>query len=246
MENNSQTRTNALTTQRSFDAVSLDVGGVLVVPEHGMIASALNSVGAAHNRSKFYESHYMSMAAVDRALSDPEDFTDYLDALLEYVEVPRSHRRLAKEAASNFLGTPIWTQPVPGSRAGLQAIVHAGFPIAITSNSDSTVEDHLRRHEWVQVGEGPGVSVVTVTDSGVLGVTKPDPKMFLTSADALGLAPERILHVGDAYTYDVVGALNAGMQAVLFDPYGVRADVDCPKIATLAEVVDLADLVDLK
>lgn len=242
MEVNSATGSSTLSAQRAFDAVSLDVGGVLVVPEHGLIASALNSVGAAYNRSKFFESHYMSMAAVDRAQSDPEDFTDYLDALLEYVEVPRDQHLIAKTAASNFLGTPIWTQPVPGSRVGLQAIADAGIPIAITSNSDSTVEDHLRRLEWVQVGDGPGVSVVTVTDSGVLGVAKPDPKMFLTSADALGLAPERILHVGDAYTYDVVGALNAGMQAVLFDPYRIRTDVDCPKIAALSDIIDLAAL----
>lgn len=227
-----------MTLQRSFDAVSLDVGGVLVVPEHGMIASALNSVGAPHDRSKFFESHYIAMAGVDRAQSDPEDFTDYLDALLEYLEVPHEFKVAAKDAASRFFGTPIWSQPVPGSREGLAMIAEAGLPIAITSNSDSTVADHLRRHEWVQVGEGPGVPVVTVTDSGVLGITKPDPKIFLTTADALGVAPERILHVGDAYTYDVQGALNAGLQAVLFDPYGVRTEVECQRIASLAEVID--------
>jgi putative hydrolase of the HAD superfamily len=47
-----------------------------------------------------------------------------------------------------------------------------------------------------------------------LGVGKPDPKMFHAGANALGVKPEHILHIGDDPHLDVVAAQNAGLQAV--------------------------------
>ena len=44
------------------------------------------------------------------------------------------------------------------------------------------------------------------------GVGKPDPRIFLAAAGALGLQPQEVLHVGDDATLDGLGALNAGMQ----------------------------------
>jgi FMN hydrolase / 5-amino-6-(5-phospho-D-ribitylamino)uracil phosphatase len=45
------------------------------------------------------------------------------------------------------------------------------------------------------------------------GVGKPDPRIFHAAAGAADVLPEQVLHVGDDATLDVVGALNAGMQA---------------------------------
>lgn len=45
------------------------------------------------------------------------------------------------------------------------------------------------------------------------GVGKPDPRIFHAAAGALDLTPEQVLHVGDDATLDVLGAINAGMQA---------------------------------
>lgn len=46
------------------------------------------------------------------------------------------------------------------------------------------------------------------------GVGKPDPRIFHAAAGAVGVQPDAVLHVGDDATLDVIGALNAGMQAV--------------------------------
>jgi putative hydrolase of the HAD superfamily len=45
------------------------------------------------------------------------------------------------------------------------------------------------------------------------GVGKPDPSIFLEAARLAGVPAENVLHVGDDATLDVIGALNAGMQA---------------------------------
>lgn len=223
----------------SFDAVSLDVGGVLVVPDHAVLAGALHAADISHDRARFGVGHYRAMATMDRAASDPEDFTDYLRGFVAEVQVPPEHHERAYELLDAVLRTPVWCQPVPGSRAGVRALAAAGLRLAVTSNSDGSVEDLLRRHEWVQVGEGPGVGVEVITDSGVVGVGKPDARMFEATLGALGLPPERVLHVGDSVHYDVEGATAVGVQAVHMDPFGVCAAGDHRHIRTLTEVLAL-------
>ena len=224
---------------RDFDAVSLDVGGVLVVPDHGVLAAALSRVGVTFDRSRFDVGHYLAMAAVDAAVSEPEDFTDYVDGFLAAVSVPDAQRAVAHDSLAEVLSTPVWCQPVPGARAGLQALVDAGMRLAVTSNSDGTIADHLRRHEWVQVGPGPGVPVEVITDSGVLGVGKPDPVVYAATIDGLGLPADRILHIGDSVVYDVDGAAACGLPAVHMDPHAICPSTSHPHVRTLSELLEV-------
>lgn len=47
-----------------------------------------------------------------------------------------------------------------------------------------------------------------------VGVAKPDVRIFHAAAAQIGVPPQAVLHVGDDAHADVVGALEAGMQAV--------------------------------
>jgi putative hydrolase of the HAD superfamily len=223
----------------AFDAVSLDVGGVLVVPDHGLLAAALLRKGVAFDRARFGVGHYLAMAAVDAATSVAEDFTDYLAGFVAAIEVPEADRQRGRAALAEVLATPVWCQPVPGARDGVRALVAAGVRLAVTSNSDGTIADHLLRHEWVQLGDGAGALVEVITDSGELGVGKPHPAVFRATIEGLGLPPERILHVGDSVHYDVDGAAACGLRSVHMDPYDVCASTAHPHVRTLAEVLDL-------
>lgn len=223
----------------SFDAVSLDVGGVLVVPDHGFLAWALDRCALSYDRAAFGVAHHRAMAAVDRAVSEPEDFTDYLHGFLEAVSVPAAERARAHDELAPLLVTPVWCQPVPGARAGVGALAAAGLRLAVTSNSDGTIADHLRRHEWVQVGEGPGTPVAVITDSGIVGVGKPDPAMYQATLAGLALPADRVLHVGDSVVYDVDGAAACGLRSVHMDPYGLCPSTAHPHVRSLAEVLDL-------
>ncbi len=46
------------------------------------------------------------------------------------------------------------------------------------------------------------------------GLGKPDPRFFHAAAQAAGVAPGEVLHVGDDSALDVVGGLDAGLQTV--------------------------------
>ena len=207
-----------------------------MVPDHGALAGALDRLGVRYDRARFGIGHYEAMGAVDRAASDAEDFTDYLAAFLDAVGVAGADRTRAHDPLADLLRTPVWCQPVPGSRDALRAMASVGVRLAVTSNSDGTVADHLARHEWLQVGPGPGVTVEVVTDSGVVGVGKPDARVFDATIAGLGLAADRILHVGDSVVYDVAGAEAVGMQAVHMDPFGL-CHGDHPHIAGLADLL---------
>jgi HAD superfamily hydrolase (TIGR01549 family) len=47
-----------------------------------------------------------------------------------------------------------------------------------------------------------------------IGISKPDARIFHAACERLGVAPARVLHVGDDLMLDVEGALGAGLQAV--------------------------------
>lgn len=54
-----------------------------------------------------------------------------------------------------------------------------------------------------------------VADSGVLGVIKPEPKIFLHAAEACGATPAECAMVGDSIKRDIAGAHGVGMKKVL-------------------------------
>ena len=79
-----------------------------------------------------------------------------------------------------------------------------------------------------------------VIDSTVVGIAKPDPRVFALGLQAAGVDAHEAVYIGDSYFVDVVGARGAGLGAVLFDPGGVWGARDCPRAAGLSEAADRA------
>ncbi|HEY8545675.1 MAG TPA: HAD family hydrolase [Acidimicrobiales bacterium] len=217
--------------------MSLDVGGVLVTPDHGILAHALQKRGIPFDRSAFFPGHYRAMAEVDRARAEPETFTDYQRGFLRAVAVPDEYLEVAAALLNEVMSAPLWCQRIPGALDAARRLLAAGVRLAVTSNADGTIEDMLRRHEILQVGDGPGFPVECITDSGIIGRHKPDPEVFLATAAGLGLPPERIVHIGDGGRYDADGAAAVGMGAVHVDPLGLCPD-DHHHVDSLATFAD--------
>jgi putative hydrolase of the HAD superfamily len=220
-----------------IEAVSLDVGGVLVVPDQDLLAGALDRAGVAHERQLFTDGHYRAMAEVDRCMSIPEEFTDYHRGFLRAIGTPDFQLEAGAAALSLVLVPSVWHQRLPGAVSAGRRLAASGLRLAVTSNADGTVAELLVRHEVAQIGDGPGVPVEHITDSGVLGAAKPDPSMFLATAAGLDLPPERICHIGDSGYYDAEGAVAVGMEAVHVDPLGL-CDGGHHHVASLAQLAD--------
>lgn len=74
-----------------------------------------------------------------------------------------------------------------------------------------------------------------------IGLAKPDPRIFHAAADALGVAPEAVLHVGDDAVLDVLGARESGMQAAWVNRAGAawpHAEAPEVELANLSELCE--------
>jgi len=72
-----------------------------------------------------------------------------------------------------------------------------------------------------------------------VGSDKPYPGIFLAALEKAQAEPQEAIHVGDQYDIDVMGARGAGMKAILLDrTYSFASITDCPRIHSLAEVID--------
>ena len=84
----------------------------------------------------------------------------------------------------------------------------ARYPLGLISNGPS----ELQRPKIDKFALDRHFEVVVV--SGELGVRKPDPAIFATALEALGVSPQRAVFIGDNPTDDIAGACAAGLPAI--------------------------------
>lgn len=221
-------------------AVLLDVGGVLLLPLHDRIAGALQRGGFTADAGMLDRAHYAGAAALTEeavALGWPDFWRHYLDAYITECGVPDEMRdEVHQHLDSEFATGMLWSRIAPGARDGLRALVESGVRLGIVSNAEGTVEQQLREAGLVQVGAGAGVEVECVIDSTVVGVAKPDPRIFHIALDAMGIEPADAWYVGDTPCIDVTGAAAAGLRPLLFDPYRFNEGGGHDRVGSLREV----------
>ncbi|MEL0039876.1 MAG: HAD hydrolase-like protein, partial [Ilumatobacter sp.] len=112
-----------------------------------------------------------------------------------------------------------------------------GEPMSVESNASGQIAWVLSHSGVCQEGPGEGVAMRIVVDSHVVGVAKPDPRIFGFALDLHPETdPERILYVGDSVVMDVAGARAAGLHPVLLDPFDDHPDADFDRIGSLLEL----------
>jgi putative hydrolase of the HAD superfamily len=149
----------------------------------------------------------------------------YFEGMLVGARVPRAVIELAVESfLARHRDHGLWSRPLEGARDALDATLAMGLRIAVVSNSDGRAEQHL-------IESGVRAGLEFVVDSQLVGVEKPDPRIFHLALDRLGVVPERAIYVGDLLSIDARGARAASMQFVLVDPYDNYAPIDVPSIS---------------
>lgn len=81
--------------------------------------------------------------------------------------------------------------------------------------------------------------------SSRLGVSKPDPRIYLACCRSLGVEPHEAVFVGDGANDELAGARRVGMEAILIHRPGERPlwpelhEWDGPRITSIPEVLEL-------
>jgi putative hydrolase of the HAD superfamily len=127
----------------------------------------------------------------------------------------------------------LWSLVPAGLPAALARARSAGLRIAIVSNSEGLLEGLFR--DLGLLG-----ALDLVIDSGIVGIEKPDPRIFRIALERFDVPAHRALHLGDNYATDIVGARAAGLRMALVDPHGhlEGRHPDVPRVPGAPEVAD--------
>jgi len=221
----------------ALDAVLLDAGGVLVNPDWTRVAEVLSRHGVhvqaeALGRAEPAAKRQLDRGEVMEKTTDESRAAGYFGLVLAGTGwtdpvSPAAWESLKAEHARRNL----WRTVLPGVPEALSRLRAAGLRLAVVSNANGTVQqlfDELELSPYFDV----------LLDSFVEGLEKPDPLLFERALLRLEAKPERTIHAGDFYHLDVVGARRAGIAPVLIDAAGLYDGADCPRVASLPELVD--------
>lgn len=209
----------------SARVISFDLGQTLVefdesllltqARQRGLELSIAHAVAAKNGAWNAYNQ------AKSMGLTGFDAWSTFVRFIVEHSELrrlPSSHptEPEEREAFVRYLWSEqpqhnLWRKPVPGMHELVQTLHERGAKLGVLTNSEGRAQELVN-----ELGFGSFLDVVV--DSGVEGVEKPDPRIFARLAERLNCSCAEIVHVGDSYEADVLGALGAGMIPIWFLP----------------------------
>lgn len=193
-----------------------DAGGVLLLPDAEVGRAAIATLACESTAQDWHRAHYAALEVLEQMQT--ADWPAHRRAIATELGVPEEQLEAAAALIEDVMASTAWVA-VDGAARALQALADAGYELAVVSNAWGLVAQWLERHGVCSVAGDGMPQVAAVIDSHLVGVEKPDPRIFQLALDALGVAPERCLYVGDTVKYDVNGAYAAGLHPVHVDPY---------------------------
>jgi HAD superfamily hydrolase (TIGR01509 family) len=222
---------------RRYDAVLFDAGSTLVYLDYARVAKLVGHacLGEAALRRGERAARAEADLAVQRGARHGTQWHHYMSVVLETAGMPAAEVEPAVAALFvEHLRRNLWRRVPADVPWTLTQLAACGYVLGVVSNAEGTVETLLG-----EVGLAPYFRFVL--DSFVVGLEKPDPRIFLLALERAGTAAERTLFIGDSYAIDVCGARSAGLDAALIDPLDLYTDADCLRLSTLSELPAVLD-----
>lgn len=217
---------------------TLDTGG-----DHWseVIWSAWQKAGVLVDKVVFREVYVYAERELARTLHilPHHNFNDLLDIKMQ-IELqrltelgqfsPEEIEPKAKEIASLCYASA--KESVEKAKPVLEALSKR-WPMVLVSNFYGNIETVLKDF-------GIDGYFKKIIESAVVGVRKPDPKIFELGVEALGLKPEEVIVFGDSYSKDIVPAEKAGCQVFWLKGKGWTAEEDAQMHPNIIESLDEA------
>jgi HAD superfamily hydrolase (TIGR01509 family) len=194
-------------------AVIFDAGGTLIHIDGDRVCGA---AGVPFEPGRFREAESAAVAAVrafmlaHRDSKDAERVVFYFDHMLSGLGLADAKARgeAGARVAAEHRRANLWSRAGAGAAETLAELAARRYRMAVVSNADGRVRGLLQ-----EAGVIPWLEFVV--DSAEVGLEKPDPRIFHTATERLGLAPSACAYVGDIYEIDVEGSRRAGLHPIL-------------------------------
>lgn len=221
-------------------AVLFDAGNTLLRMNYPAIARHLASRGHRMPAEEIEEAELRARVRLDTDLArgvSTEGRTAqdrYTAYLLEGLGLTDPEEIEAATAFKRGYNPPagLFDRPDPDARATIRGAKAAGLVAGVVSNSNGYVHALL-------AGAGLASDLDFVIDSAVVGVEKPDPRIFRLGLERAGVEAHEAVYIGDLYSVDVVGSRAAGLHSILLDPRGFWGPRDCVVARNLAGALAL-------
>jgi len=133
------------------------------------------------------------------------------ETLAELGQPPLTDEMTGRALAAYFAYSETLWEPMPAVYETLDAVAERGYRMGIISNAsdDANVQrmiDNAGLRRWFD----------PILVSAVVGVRKPNPRIFEMALEAWSMTPAEAVMVGDTLGADVLGAQMAGMRSVWF------------------------------
>lgn len=223
-----------------IQAVFFDIGNTLISLDTDFVRKTAEKVICKKiPKKKILEAEAKGKEHVDDIVlskisgSDKTRAFTYFQIMMEYVGSGPQHAQKVKEMLiKKDKKDGLWRVIDKDAREVLLKLKEKGLVLGVISNSDGRVNRLLKKFNLLDYFN-------VVIDSSLVGVEKPDKKIFHLALSKANIPARRAVHVGDLYAVDVLGAKAAGMHAVLIDRTGFYRHPPCATIKTLSELLKL-------
>jgi len=215
--------------------ILFDAGNTLVWVDHPYLIELLREVGYQATEEELLAAEYTAKRLMDELVragqgTDASRGPVYFAKVLEEIGVSdEAVAQLAPRLAARHAERNLWCRVRPGTAEALQELKQRGHRLGVISNSDGRIEALLE-------SVGLAHHFDFIIDSHVVGIEKPDPRIFRMGCERAGVEPGEVVYVGDIYEIDIVGAQAAGLRAILIDPLDRWTDLGCDRIAGVHEL----------
>jgi putative hydrolase of the HAD superfamily len=223
--------------KKKLKALLFDFGGTLAFLDYELLAREFSREGRKLDALALEHAEYAGRAAIDRHLMKEANkpsatgaYEQFFRGWMEAAGIPADEfREYATKFAAIHREATLWRVVRPGTFEALEAFKSAGYKLAVVSNAEGQVEGDAKRF-----GLAPYFDAII--DSHIVGVAKPDPRIFQIALERLGVAADEVRFAGDIYSIDVEGARAAGIEARLIDQHERYTWVEHEKIRHVREL----------
>ena len=194
-----------------------DAGGVLVFPNFDILAEMGNRAGINTSPPEIAEAHARLFWGLDVHIAQYHQFPTisyFLDIFKQITDSEEKTKAAFELTVQADKIKHIWTTTRPWVGESLRKLKKQGYQMAVISNSDGRVDQILQDLDIRGYFE-------IVIDSFVVGVEKPDSRIFEIALQTLNWDPDDTIYLGDIFYIDIWGANQAGLGAIHLDMMGL-------------------------
>lgn len=219
------------------ETVTVDSYGTLVDPS-AVEETLSEHVDETEAISNLWRSRSLLYTMVSNNIDAYQPFYDMNRDALEYA-LGTYDENLASETVEEILSTYHELAVFDDVRDGLERITNAGYDVYVVSNGNPEMLDSMVKQAEI------GDLLTDTISADEIRTFKPDIEIYRHAAARTGTPIDQIAHVAGP-SFDVQGAMHAGMQGVWLDrtgsPWdGFAPDPDCT-ISSFHELVGEFDL----